>query len=377
MKNIKLYLIELLLVISIIVFNVVLQNNNYLYISIIALAVVTYLLFGVFRSNTYVKSNVIRVIVACLLSFFIVSYATGLFVGFSKTIFSFSINFFAKVILLEILLIIAEEYLRYTIIKKTVKGIAPIVVFTIIMSLLNIMIEISGYNFNDREIVFIFASVVILPVISRELLCSYLSYKVGMIPCIIFKIVITLYEYVLPIIPNLGNYLFSVYNVILCYVIYFFSSKTIMYAEKSNKYTAKVSTRVIYFPIIAMLLVIVVLVSGFLKYKMIAIGSNSMFPVYEKGDAIIYRKVKDIDELSIGDIIAFKKSDAVITHRIVNITSSGKVLKTKGDNNNSVDYFDVGMSDVLGKVEYKIRYIGYPTIWINEFFKRGEMNYEQ
>ena len=245
------------------------------------------------------------------------------------------------------------------------------------MCVLNIIIEISGYNFEDREIVFIFISVVALPVISRELLCSYLSYKVGIIPCILFKAVITLYEYILPIIPSLGNYLFSVYNVLLTYIIYFFSSKSIMYAEKSDKYAAKVSTRVIYFPILAMLIVVVVLISGILRYKLVAIGSNSMVPIYQKGDAIIYRKVKDIDELAIGDIIAFKKSDTIITHRIVNITNSGKVLKTKGDNNNSVDYFDVNASELLGKVEYKIKYIGYPTIWINEYFRRGEMSYEQ
>jgi hypothetical protein len=53
------------------------------------------------------------------------------------------------------------------------------------------------------------------------------------------------------------------------------------------------------------------------------------------------------------------------------------VFKTKGDNNNAIDYFDVQGYNVLGKVIYKVKYIGYPTIWINDFFKRGEMNYDQ
>ena len=112
MKNLKLYIIELLLVISIIVFNVILQNNNLLSISIIVLAVITYLLFGYYRNNSYVKSNVIRIIIACLLSFFIVSYATGLFVGFNRTIFSFNLSYIARVIILEFLVIVAEELLR-------------------------------------------------------------------------------------------------------------------------------------------------------------------------------------------------------------------------------------------------------------------------
>ena len=204
----------------------------------------------------------------------------------------------------------------------------------------------------------------------------YLTYKVSYIPSLLFKSVIVLYEFILPIIPNLGNYLFSVFNLILTYFIFYFSSKAIQYAEKSNKYTRKASKRIIYIPILIGLIIIVVLVSGFLKYRMIAIGSNSMVPVYEKGDAIIYEKV-NADKLQIGDIIAFKQNDVIITHRIVSIKKNNSyVFKTKGDNNNAVDYFDVQGYNVLGKVMYKVKYIGYPTIWINDFFRRGEINYD-
>ena len=34
--------------------------------------------------------------------------------------------------------------------------------------------------------------------------------------------------FILPIIPDLGGYLFSVYNLFLVYVIYYFSNKTII-----------------------------------------------------------------------------------------------------------------------------------------------------
>ena len=111
---------------------------------------------------------------------------------------------------------------------------------------------------------------------------------------------------------------------------------------------------------------------------MIAIGSNSMKEAYERGDAVIYRKIEDVHDLRVGDIIAFEKSNVVITHRIKDIINKNGVLtfKTKGDNNNSVDYFDVDSPDILGKIEYRVKYIGYPTIWINEYFRGGEINYD-
>ena len=100
---------------------------------------------------------------------------------------------------------------------------------------------------------------------------------------------------------------------------------------------------------------------------MIAVASGSMVPVYEKGDAVIYEKVS-ADDLQIGDILAFQKSKIIVTHRIVEIRDNS--IK-KVDANNGVDSYEVEASDVLGKVVYKVRYIGYPTVWINEFFKRG------
>ena len=376
MKNIKLYLIELILFISIIVFNFVYNSTLILNIFIIVLAIIMFLVFGLYKNKSYLNGNVIRIILMCILSFFIVIYTVGLFTGFNKTVVSVNSYYLGRIILLNFAVIVAEEIIRYIIAKKSIDSVIPLVIFTILMCILNIIIEINGLDFEERELVFIFISVVALPVISRELLCSYLTYKVGYLPSIVFKSIIVLYEFIIPIIPSLGNYLYSVFNVLLVYIIYMLSSKTIMYAEKSNKYVKKASYIVVYLPILAVLSIIIILVSGILRYKLVAIGSNSMKPIYFRGDAIIYEKVKNIDDLKVGDIIAFKKSDIILTHRIsiINKTGNGYYIKTKGDNNNAVDYFDLNGSEILGKVEYKIKYIGYPTIWINEFFRRGEIS---
>ena len=369
MRNLKLYLVELLLFIFIIVFNTIFPNKYILSILIVALGIAAYFMFGFYKDNSYIKGNVNRVVISCLLSFFIMIYAVGIFTGFGKTPYSFTISNIFKVILLEFIVIISEEVLRYIIARNSYKSKLPIILYTLILCILNIIIEINGYNLADREMLFIFSSVVIVVVISREALCSYLTYKVSLVPSIIFKSVIVLYEFILPIIPKIGNYLYSVFNVLLVYLIFLFSSKIIKYSDKSDNYTRKVSKRVIYLPILAVLLFITVLVAGIFKYKMIAIGSNSMMPVYERGDAVIYEKIT-AEKVGIGDIVAFKKSGVIITHRVVEINKGNRyTIKTKGDNNNTIDNFDVDASEVLGKVVYKVKYIGYPTIWINDFFQ--------
>ena len=241
------------------------------------------------------------------------------------------------------------------------------ILYAAIISFLNIIIEVNGYDFRSAEEIFIFFSVVVIPVISREFLCSFLTYKSGLLPSVVFKNVIILYEVVLPIIPVLGDYLFSVLNVLLVYIAFLLCNKTILRAEKADKFVRKVSYGVVYYPILVILIVIIILISGLSGYRLIAIGSNSMKPIYSKGDAIIYQKV-DVKDLQVGDIIAFEKNNIIVTHRIAIIEND--YIKTKGDANNSVDPFSLTGHEVLGKVIFKIKYIGYPTIWINEVFRK-------
>ena len=371
MKNLKLYVIELILFISIIVFNLIYKSTDILYISIILLTIISLYLFGFYRDNSYLKGYTIRIVLSSLLSYFIVIYMIGLFYGFNRTIFSISTNYIVKNVLFMFVVLVCEEVLRYIISRKSNKSLLPLFIYTVLISILNIIIEINGYNLDDSESIFIFISVVVIPVISREFLCSYLTYKVSLVPSILFKVTIVLYEFIIPIIPNLGNYLYSVTNVVLVYIIYILTSKSIIKAQKADKFVKKASYVVVYLPILTMLIIVVIFISGIFRYKLIAIGSNSMAPVYYRGDAIIYDK-KGIDDLKVGDIIAFKESGVIITHRIVRINKNNNIIKTKGDNNNIVDNFDVKMNNVLGKVNYKIKYIGYPTIWLNEFFGRGD-----
>jgi signal peptidase I len=299
----------------------------------------------------------------------------GVFTGYNKTIYSLRFSYLYNTVFITALVVVSEEIIRYIIARNSVNTKKPIIIYTLILILLNTITEISGYKLYESEGIFIFVSVVVLPVISRELLCSYLTYKVSYLPSLIFKLSMVLYELVMPIIPNLGYYLYASSNIFVCYLIYFLTSKSIDKASKVKTNVKVSNVRILYVPIILFLVGVVLLVSGLLNYQMIAIGSGSMVPAYYRGDAVIFKKVEP-ETVEKGDIIVFRKDGIVITHRIVNIYDgdSSRIIKTKGDANDAEDSFIVYDSEILGVVKCRVKYIGYPTIWLNELFEGREIN---
>ncbi|MGB9729258.1 MAG: signal peptidase I [Thermoprotei archaeon] len=112
---------------------------------------------------------------------------------------------------------------------------------------------------------------------------------------------------------------------------------------------------------------------GFILHTSVPIAvveSGSMIPTLEKGDLIISVGV-DPSNLKVGDIILFKSPlnpNIIIVHRIIEIyKNDGTVLiKTKGDNNPIADPWTVNGNQVLGKVIFRIPYLGWPSIISNQ-----------
>ena len=373
MKKIEIYFIELLLFISIIVFNILYKNYYLFGLSVILIGIYFIYKYGLMKDNNYAKSNVTKIVISCLLSYFVTIYLLGILLGFNKTVLSFTPSYFFRVVLLDAILIVFEELIRYIICRNTQHKKLPVIIYSIILIILNIIIEISGFNLSDNEMVFIFVSTVIIPVIARELLCSYLTYKVSYVPSLIFKLTMCLYELVLPIIPSLGNYLYAVANIALPYIIYFFVSKLLHYKTKANDYRKKTIREIALIPTAVLLIILVILVSGVFSHTIIAIGSKSMLPTYDRGDAVIYKKIEP-NKVRKGQIIAFKKSGRIITHRVIYIQKqdSKYIYKTKGDANNAPDTYQVDETELLGIVTNSIKFVGYPTLWFNDLYTGKE-----
>lgn len=375
-KNTKfIYLSELILLIYLIVLSLFIDSVSIGIKNISTIVVLTLILalllffFGYKKDNGYLKSSSTRTVISSLMTFMIIIYSLGIILGFNRSYFNRNILVLVRNIMPILVITVELELIRYVVVRNSFDNKRIIVLFTILSSILNILLEINISTLATAESKFIFLSTIIFPILSKEALCSYMTYKIALMPSMVYKLATSLYIYILPIVPDLGNYIYSVANIILPFIIYNILNKMVIRYEKEKQELRKKNIFVFTFPIIAFLLLLIVLISGIFKYKMIAIASDSMHPTYGRGDAVIYEKV-NAENLEVGNILVFQKDNIVVTHRIVKIyRQNGKYYYiTKGDNNNADDTFHPSESHVLGKVDYAIKYIGYPTVLINEFF---------
>ena len=342
-----------------------------------AIVVLTFMLFillfffGYKKRTNYLKANGARIVTASLMTYMLIIYSLGIVLGFNRGYFTNNLIVLLKNILPIVVFNVELEFVRYLIIKNSINNKKIIIIFTILSIILNVLIELNLGVLFTAEDKFIFLSTIIFPTIAKELICTYMTNKIAILPSLIYKLVINLYMYLLPIVPNLGNYIYSVINIIFPFLIYRNLNRAVIRYEKEKKAIKKSNLIVFTVPLIIFFIILVILISGIFKYKMIAIATNSMSPTYRRGDAVVYEKI-NVKDLKVGDVLAFQTSNVVVTHRIVQIWRQGDeyYFTTKGDNNNTEDIIRPRQENVLGKVDYIVKYIGYPTVLINEYFRK-------
>ena len=185
--------------------------------------------------------------------------------------------------------------------------------------------------------------------------------------------VMDIYVYVMPIVPDLGNYINSMIGIGLPFLIYLYSSRTLSeYYDGVERDFSKDTFKISDIPVLAFIIVLVCLISGYFPYYIIGVGSESMMPKINKGDAVLVHKVTNKNQLKKGDIVVFKSGNKNYVHRLVKIENiDGKTyFRTKGDANNTIDDIDLTMKNIKGKVNIKIKYIAYPSIYLTEFLNK-------
>lgn len=378
-KNIFLLFIEIFILIFIIMFKTIILDNNISIMNIvnisfwIILSIIIYVRYHYPRNKNYLKADSIRVITICILSYILITYLSGIIVGFDKNVFSLNPIAIIKNILPVLIVILAQEYIRYIVACNSKEEKKYLIILTLLYIILDIIMQINNYSFSNFESIIGFVSTVVFISIAKEILFSYITYEVGCTPTTYLKSVLELYVFIVPIFPSLGDFLYSSIMLIFFFIIYISLSTNINYVNKENKYIRNLGIGIVLVPFLGFLIVLMTLISGIFGFQLVTIGSNSMKGEYQRGDAIIYKKVSqlELNEIKEGMILVFQREDIVITHRITKIEEINNVIwyTTKGDANEEIDSFKTEGKDVLGYVTYKIPYIGYPTILLSEAFK--------
>ena len=112
--------------------------------------------------------------------------------------------------------------------------------------------------------------------------------------------------------------------------------------------------RVIYILILIYLFIFIPTIIG---KKPLVVISGSMDPTLKVGGILYYEEI-NISDFNKGDILVYQLNDHTISHRIVEKTKNGFI--TKGDNNMSIDTYEVYNEQVIGRgTNWSIPLLGY------------------
>ena len=332
----------------------------------IGVAIFSYYFIGYRKSRKILQKDTIQIVIISVLLYLLLTYLFGLFVGFSKTPVSLKPLSILLNILPVIIIIVTQEFIRYVVVCK----IKEHKLWLAFMTLLFVLSEIIGYvflyNFKNYSEIFEFLGLAVIGTIFNNMLYTYIAYHVGWKPNLFYRIITECYIYFVPFVPNPGTYINTIFHILLPVILMIVLSR--LYEKEEKVVMKRPRYHWIYFIIITVFIGLqMCLVSGLFRYQILAVASNSMNPVFYRGDAVIVEK-RIPDELETNQVIAFKKDGNIFVHRIVKVRKENNVYyyTTKGDNNNVEDEGELIISDVVGIVEYVVPVIGYPTVWLNE-----------
>lgn len=327
------------------------------------------------------KTDKAQVVFIVILFYLMIWFFLGLFLGYTPSPYSHSILGICRNVWSFFVVILFQEYIRSILVQYTKDAKFLYVVIVILFSMFEINFMNFTANFGSGEMAFKYISSTLFPVLIRNILCTYLASVAGVLSNFAYRLPLTLANLVLPIYPNLDWFMTMLAGSILPIVIYLFV-QSIQDKRKDREYRGRREKHSVLknIPFYLLFFIFICFVAGFFKYAPTAIASNSMSSLIVRGDVVIIENItkEEISNLKINDIIKYRLGNHTIVHRIVKIKEEKgeKVFITKGDNNNAVDQEVVHIDQVMGIVRFKIPKIGYPTVWLSEFFDKTRPDVE-
>lgn len=294
-------------------------------------------------------------------------YLIGLYFGYYKSPTKLSLYTIKVFIFPLILIIISTEYIRKTLISQ--KGKLTKILLFISLVLIDLILYSSIYTLKELNDFLAVAGFILFSSVATNLLYNYIVIRFDNKGVIIYRIITTIYIYILPIIPDVYIFVRSFLRMLYPFIIYIILEYTYAKTSFVIAYKDKKKNTIINTTIIIISALIIMLVSCQFKYGILVIGSSSMTGAINKGDAVLYTNYHN-EEITKGDIIIFNKNNTKTVHRVVEIKKINQKYRyyTKGDANSKEDDTYITDEDIIGIVNFKIKYIGYPTIWLRDIF---------
>lgn len=367
--KLKLYLLEisLTLILFLALFVSDIFNRRILAIILIVFAVVTKLLIKRKKIMSIYKNQATWLMLGFAVIYLIVFYLTGLYFGYYKASATFGISTIWIFVFPLTCIIISSEIIRKILIMQ--KGKASKVFVFIIMVLIDLIVYSGIYDVTKLDDMLTVVGFILFASISCNLLYNYITERYGNVGVIIYRLITVLYIYFIPYIPDVYLFFRSFLRMLYPFIIYLIFEYTYSKTNHAVEYKDRKKEIIGTTLTLSFLILLVALISCRFKYGIIVIGSGSMTGSLNKGDAVVYESYTG-GAIEVGDVLIFKKENIQVVHRVINIINVNGQYRyyTKGDANPKQDDGYILKSDIIGVTVFRIAYIGYPSIWVQDMF---------
>lgn len=338
----------------------------------IFVGIITYFFYKseVIQDRKY-KSEVDFCVYVTIMMYFLIYFIFGYIIGFGTNPYNTSLKGILTNLWMFVPVVFAKECVRYYLINNY--GKEKILYWALFISIVFCFIDINvgkfGTYFETTLSAFEFFVVTFLPSILINLYLTYIAYFSDYKITFLYYAIPQIVMYVLPILPNIDAPTLAIINSIIPFFSYIYINYTLNKMDKTLLRKGYKSIGIKGY--IAMLAIVAIMLCfglGVFPIKPLVIASNSMYPKIHRGDIVLIKNIKP-EDLKEGDVIRYRLENYYVVHRIKEIDkdNNGKyVFVTKGDNNNDVDLLPVKESQFEGIIVGRIKYVGYPTLLINE-----------
>ena len=322
------------------------------------------------HNNFKSKKETLKTVFIIISIYLFFYYASGLFLGFAKNVYTNSLKNIIINFIMYIAIIPFQEYTRSRIVNNTRNNFIYFLI-TVALILANINYSNLSNYFSTGSTTFEYLAGTIYPLIIESVLCTFLVKKGSYVISLMFLLPLKCADIFIPIVPNMDWFIKVSYISALVIIVYYFANYEYkIFVERFTRKEIKKDDPKKSIPSVIFVMLFTFFVAGILPLKPVALLSNSMFPNVKRGDVVIVKKLKheDLRNLCIGDVVEYKIDNISIVHRIVDIhkSSNGEyIFITKGDANRSEDS-PVTEEQIRGIAKHYIPHVGYPSVWFSE-----------
>ena len=315
------------------------------------------IMFGFEKYKQERLRNHISELLIFIITFWIVYYLFGILVGLTRIYINSSM--IIHTILPIMIYIVEREFLRYQILKKcdTNKWLTGFsIIFFIILDLTSVSLLIT----KELNIMVLF------PLMASNIVYTYINKKSGYLPVIFYAEIISIYRYLFPVIPNIPIPITMAIDTLLPILLWVRMNSFYERVENPEKHKIdnRLNLSILLVPVI-ILSTMIYFSSGLFRFEVVAVATNHLKPDINRGDIVVIDKNNNkLEEIKMGEIVAYKENNQIMIHRVVKKTMDQEVDVFYIKENKELKR--ISAENIVGTIHFKLQYLGIPSLWFNE-----------